>query len=86
MPETENEGVHYHFLTNMHNRDKELVTKAIELSGFKEILCIRNVSYVYVNTQSILKNHFGLYTSEGCLNHSKFWRMLDELKETREKL
>lgn len=66
-------------LSNIDNKDRELIIKAAELSGFSNIVYIEDVATYGDNI--ILENHFGLHTMTKQIDHSKFWRKFDKLKK-----
>lgn len=67
-------------LTNAKNNDKILITKAIKLSGFENIIYIEDKAIGPDN--KVLKGHFGLFTKER-RKHKKFWELVDKFREER---
>lgn len=66
-------------LSNIDNKDRELIIKAAKLSSFSNIVYIEDVATYGDNI--ILENHFGLHTMTRQIDHSKFWRKFDKLKK-----
>lgn len=65
-------------LSNMENKDKAIIVKAIELSGYSDIIYITDKAID--DRGRILKKCFAVHTLSRRKDLSKFWRKFEELK------
>ncbi len=68
-------------LSNIDDEDRELVIEAAKQSGFGSIVYI--IDTAYCSNGRVLSGNFGLHTSRRDLDHSKFWRKFDELRNNQ---
>lgn len=65
-------------ISNMENKDRDLIIEAAKLSGFSDIVYIKDIA-TYGNNK-IIKGFFGVHTKDRARDHHDFWKKFEELQ------